>query len=569
MSENDNKERIQKINDLALKVMAGDNDAWTQLYSEMDAFVHFLAWDMLKGMFTDDTAGLEEELYQAGWVGCMKALRGKFDPKVASFSTYAARYITEEMRDELFDIQFNSLGFTERPKPSANKNSEMSDSRVKIVRILNHDDSEALEEMIAGALQREHDPGLTAPEPDDVTDKDYSTERRALQIVDLLRLLTDEEHSLSSAELRRFLDFYRMAKYGKHTRQESDNTFNKSMAEVLLELDPDKHTENNDSEYRIRYDGFDKDYLAETVIMKDDNPLKVDRALVINGLSYVHDFDNETLDKLIQLVSFSDMFSGEDKTKIIRKLMDTASVYYKTPFMDGDKRRFNPGAIHGRFSGKDMADRGRLSENIKIIQDAINNLGQIRFRFNRYTADHSMLPRTDSYHHLSPYHIVVYHDNYYCIGLKHDDPEEKRIWHYRIDLMSDIEIVRENGRIVPIKIKAFEGLPICNDKWDPEKYMAEHLNMAFGDVRDIRIKIRDNDYTIIHDWFGDHYRKVSEINETDADGNEVRYDIVEVTTSPRMLIHWAMQYGTLVEIMDEEVREKISEEINVLGRLYG
>jgi hypothetical protein len=237
--------------------------------------------------------------------------------------------------------------------------------------------------------------------------------------------------------------------------------------------------------------------------------------------------------------------------------------------MDGDKRRFNPGAIHGRFSGKDMADRGRLSDNIKIIQDAINNLGQIRFRFNRYTADHSMIPRTDSYHHLSPYHIVVYHDNYYCIGLKHDDPEEKRIWHYRIDLMSDIEIVRENGRIVPIKIKAFEGLPICNDKWDPEKYMAEHLNMAFGDVRDIRIRIKNSDYTIIHDWFGDHYRKVSEMNEKDADGNEVRYDVVEVRTSPKMLVHWAMQYGTLVEIMDEEVREKISEEINVLSRLYG
>ena len=34
------------------------------------------------------------------------------------------------------------------------------------------------------------------------------------------------------------------------------------------------------------------------------------------------------------------------------------------------------------------------------------------------------------------------------------------------------------------------------------------------------------------------------------------YEVVDVTTSPSMIVHWAMQYGDKVEILDEEVREK-------------
>lgn len=161
---------------------------------------------------------------------------------------------------------------------------------------------------------------------------------------------------------------------------------------------------------------------------------------------------------------------------------------------------------------------------------------------------------------LSPYHLVVYHDNYYCIGLKADD---KRVWHYRVDLMSEVEIVRdENGKIIPIEVSSFEGIPITNSGWDPEKYMSEHLNMAYDEPQDIRIKIKNTDYTIIHDWFGDHYDKTSEICEEG-------YDVVKVRTSPAMIVHWAMQYGDTVEIMDEEIREQIRANISGLERLYG
>lgn len=164
--------------------------------------------------------------------------------------------------------------------------------------------------------------------------------------------------------------------------------------------------------------------------------------------------------------------------------------------------------------------------------------------------------------------MVVYHDNYYVIGLN-QAWGDKRVLHYRIDLMSDIEIVKDDeGKVIPIEVCAFSGLPISNAYWDPEKYMSEHINMAYDEPRDIRIKIKEDSYTLVHDWFGDHYKKVDSVTETEADGNKVNYDIVVVRTSPFMMVHWAMQYGTAVEIMDEEIREKIREELEEMSKIY-
>ena len=230
--------------------------------------------------------------------------------------------------------------------------------------------------------------------------------------------------------------------------------------------------------------------------------------------------------------------------------------------------KFNPSAIHGRFAHRNGGDRKQLTENLKTIQRAINSLTQIRFKFNRYTADHRLVPKYDRVSILSPYHMVVYHDNYYVIGLN-QAWGDKRVLHYRVDLMSDIEIALDDeGNEIPIEVCDFDGLPISNAYWDPEKYMSEHINMAFGELRDIKIKIRDNEYTMIHSWFGDHYEKVDSVTETDSDGNEIRYDIVTVRTSPTMIVHWAMQYGTSVEILDEEIREKIREELKEMGERY-
>jgi hypothetical protein len=129
--------------------------------------------------------------------------------------------------------------------------------------------------------------------------------------------------------------------------------------------------------------------------------------------------------------------------------------------------------------------------------------------------------------------------------------------------MSDVEIAKDDdGKIIPMKVSAFAGLPIANPIWNPEKYMSEHLNMAYDEPREIKIKIKNTDYTILHDWFGNHYEKISSMP------GEPEYDIVRVKTSPTMIVPWALQYAGKVEILDEEIREKIREEIEKLGEKY-
>jgi hypothetical protein len=86
--------------------------------------------------------------------------------------------------------------------------------------------------------------------------------------------------------------------------------------------------------------------------------------------------------------------------------------------------------------------------------------------------------------------------------------------------------------------------------------------MAYDEPREIKIKIKNTDYTILHDWFGNHYEKISSIP------GEPEYDIVRVKTSPTMIVPWALQYAGKVEILDEEIREKIRESIEKLGEKY-
>lgn len=85
---------------------------------------------------------------------------------------------------------------------------------------------------------------------------------------------------------------------------------------------------------------------------------------------------------------------------------------------------------------------------------------------------------------------------------------------------------------------------------------------GYDEPRRIKIKIPKDQYTVLHDWFGDRYRKL----RTPC---EEGFDYVDVVASPAMIVHWAMQYAGVVEIMDEEIREKIRGEIGKLKEKYG
>jgi RNA polymerase sigma factor (sigma-70 family) len=536
----------EEVNKLIAKITNAKNandaeTAWQRLCDNFKRYVHKLAWEKLDKFDFDNVkkTAIEEDLYQAGWIGFIDALK-KYNPNKAEFITYATKYIYGEIIKEL-SVQLNTMGLTHYENE-------------KIQREDIETEDEALSLKIAKALQKGSDEHYVDNAP--VGEK-YVAERRALQILYILHTLTDENHTMSKEEINKMLVLYRLAKYKNELPPEANNTITSTMHNMILELNPLEYNGDNESEYRITYDGYKENRLK-------NNMESSEKAKPISNFAYAHLFSNEELDMLIEQVCLSNLISVEEKGKFVKKLVSTASDYYKTPFWREGNIRFNPKAVHSRLDERNVNKTKELVKNIGVIQEALNNLGQIRFHFNRYNDKGEMEYTSDYVHTLSPYHIVVYHDYYYCIGLKQSDNKpDKRIWHYRVDLMSDVEIVKDDdGKILPINVCAFEGLPIANSIWNPEKYMSEHLYMAYDEPREIDVKIKSTDYTILHDWFGNHYKKISRTPD------EPGYDIVRVNTSPTMIVHWAMQYAGKVEIMDEEVREKIREEIEKIVKKY-
>ena len=411
-------------------------------------------------------------------------------------------------------------------------------------------------------------------------------ERRTIQILKILKEISDEEHSVTQAELlREMMDTM-------ESTTNNPETLSRSIDEILFQINPFEYSEENDDDYKIKYDGYKQNRIIEKQDIKENISLKIHEAKkrgivlkksdarkevleelngtkklpIITNLSYVHDFNNSQLDIIIQAVCFSDFIPVNDKTKIIRKLVATASKYYKTPYYDKyrNKLLFNPMGIYGRTESRMYENNmvlnncGELSNNLQLIQEAINRHVQIKFCFNRYDEKGKLVKIDYDYPALSPYYVVVYHDMYYLIG-GHKD--KQHVSHYRIDLMSDISFLKNSKEqdltIIPKK----QYMEFKNQFWNPEKYMSEHLYMAYDEPRRIKIKIKSEDYTFLHDWFGNHYRKIS---QECKDG----YDIVEINTSATMMVHWAMQYAGKVEIMDEEIRNMLRKEIEIMQKKY-
>ena len=239
---------------------------------------------------------------------------------------------------------------------------------------------------------------------------------------------------------------------------------------------------------------------------------KLGKAPSITGLRYIHDFSDEDMDELISAVALSASILPERKEHLISRIMATASKYYKNPFYDRALRKlkFDPYSGYSRLYSRSGETEKRIGENVRILQDAIRQRTKVRFHFDVYGADKQYIADGKE-HVLSPYYIVIYHDNYYVIGAW--DSREEAV-HYRIDLMSSLEIVKDQDGM-PVLMKPMsecKDLPSRDMGWNPGKYMSEHLYMAYNTAdekpRKISIRIpadRVNRYTILHDWFGEYF----------------------------------------------------------------
>lgn len=112
---------------------------------------------------------------------------------------------------------------------------------------------------------------------------------------------------------------------------------------------------------------------------------------------------------------------------------------------------------------------------------------------------------------------------------KYDD-----ISHYRLDLMTEVEIVDEKRKPMK-KVKGLEnGLNLG-------EHMREHIYMYGGKSIHVKFHAKKSCMTEYIDWLGTNFR----ISEEDDE-----YIVISVKCNENAAFLWALQYGSDLEVME-------------------
>ena len=251
------------------------------------------------------------------------------------------------------------------------------------------------------------------------------------------------------------------------------------------------------------------------------------------------DFTDAELRLLIDGVFTSGAITDREAHQLVKKLERYSNRYFKA----------HVSHIHSTSSGKN-AENQNVMDSIAAIDEAISKGKKIGFSYLQYGIDFKLHPKRSIRYVVSPYQMISNKGKYYLIG-NYDEYED--VSHYRLDRITDVEILKENRK--PMKtIKGLEkGLNISD-------YIAEHVYMYSGDS--IHIKIRTNETLMdaLIDGFGKDFR-VSFGDDDDI--------IVNLKCNPDAFFYWAMQYGQNIEVLEpESMRERIRKASMKIYRKY-
>lgn len=369
---------------------------------------------------------------------------------------------------------------------------------------------------------------------------------RSYRILEYLKKNTDQEHKVKQSDLRKI----------EYLKQYIGNkeTFNDTIVNMANAMNSDSNEMiNPEEEWRIVFDAFAKRYGSEGTEEEDEEGT---HRMPIRGLYYNHIFSYDEINSLIEGILFSKTMTPEDGKKLIEKI----ESHLTTKFYPKGAKQIC------RVNEPQLTDKGRIRENLKMIQHAIDERVQISFRFYGYNRRKELEPVREEKDTVSPYYLVANGGKYYLLACKEMRINEElirkmSIW--RVDLMGEMEIPGRDEKLgipgIPaLKKEKVKHLP---KQWS-EDFHLSHLNMAFDEPVKIRLKItrvrEKADYTFLHDWFGDTFRFVG------------KSDIVEVKCSPFAMVNWALQYSDRVEVLEpESIRQQVAEKVRRLYEKYG
>lgn len=320
-----------------------------------------------------------------------------------------------------------------------------------------------------------------------------------INILDILKKYTDENHRLSQREIADILE--------KEYDMKIDRKAVKRNLMNLIEF------------------GYDIEY-TETVRTVTNKKGEKEENIILSDFYLVRDFTDAELRLLIDSLLFSKHIPYSQCKELIEKIEGLSNRY------------FHSKVKHIRNLPENLPQNKELFYTIEILDEAISKGRKVAFRYNEIGTDKKQHPRKNSEGNIreyivNPYQMVATNGRYYlvCNYDKYDN-----VANYRVDRITDIHLLDAPAK----PMKKVDGL---ENGLDLPKHMAEHIYM-FADKTE-RVTFRAKKYIIteIIDWFG---KDVKFYDETE---DEVT---AEVRVSRMAMKFWAMQYGEHITVTSPE-----------------
>lgn len=328
-----------------------------------------------------------------------------------------------------------------------------------------------------------------------------------INILDILKRYTDENHRLSQKEIAEIL----RKEYGMTADR-------KAIRRNLINL--------MECGYNIEY--------SETIRMVSNAKTgESEESYIWSDFYLERDFTDGELRLLIDSLLFSQHIPYSQCKELVEKLENLSNIYFRSRIR------------HIAKMPDDKSNNKQLFLNIELLDEAISRKRKVSFRYMEYGTDKQMHPKRRSdgtvrEYIINPYQMAAKEGKYYliCNYDKYDN-----ISNYRIDRISDIKILDDPA-------KPFEKLAWTHERTlDLATYMKEHPYMYSSENVHVKFRISRAMISDIIDTFG---KDVTFSDETDS------HVTVSTYTNKMAMEQFAKNYSPDVEILEpHSLREKM------------
>ena len=318
-----------------------------------------------------------------------------------------------------------------------------------------------------------------------------------INILDILKKYTDEDHRLSQREIAEILK-----------TEYSMSVDRKSVKRNLMNL--------IDFGYPIEY--------SESVRMVPNAKTgELEESFILSDFYLERDFSDAELRLLIDSLLFSKHIPYSQCKDLIKKLEGLSNKYFESKVK------------HIRSLPENKPANKQLFYTIDILDEAISKEKQVKFHYALYGADKKLHNRLDDNgkpreYVINPYQIVATNGRYYLI-CNYDKFDN--LSNYRVDRITDIELLDTPAK-QPREVKGAEN------SFDLSKHMEEHIYMFAGNA--VRVEFIADKFIIsdIIDYFGND---VVFTNETE------KQVTVSAMVNEQDMRLWAMQYALQIKVL--------------------